>query len=113
MTNHIASYGWTLWCIIAGMALVTYINRAGLIVLSGRFLLPPAWQRALRFAPAAALSAIAVPDLFLHQGQVDLSLDNIRLFAGLIGLAVAVLTHSTTLAIALGMAVLHGLLYLA
>ena len=50
MTNHIASYGWTLWCIIAGMALVTYINRAGLIVLSGRFLLPPAWQRALRFA---------------------------------------------------------------
>lgn len=113
MSNHLAGYGWALWAIIAGMALVTYINRAGLIVLSGKFLLPPAWQRALRFAPAAALSAIAVPDLFLHQGQVDVSLDNVRLIAGMIGLAVAVLTHSTTLAIGLGMVVLHGLLYLA
>ena len=41
MTSHITDYGWTLWAIIAGMAVVTYINRAALLVLSDRFVLPP------------------------------------------------------------------------
>lgn len=113
MSNQIAGYGWALWGIILGTALVTYFNRAALFVVSDRFQLPPGWQRALRFAPAAALSAIAVPDLFLHQGQIVVSLDNIRLIAGLGGLMVAVLTHSSVLAITVGMAVLHALQRLA
>ncbi len=113
MTNHVAEYGWALWGIILGMAAVTYLNRAALFVVSDRFQLPPGWQRALRFAPAAALSAIAIPDLFLHQGQIDVSLDNIRLIAGLGGLMIAVLTHSSVLAITVGMLVLHGLQRLA
>ncbi len=113
MTDQVAGYGWALWGIILGMALVTYLNRAALFVVSDRFQLPPGWQRALRFAPAAALSAIAVPDLFLHQGQIVVSLDNVRLIAGLSGLMVAILTHSSVLAITVGMAVLHGLQRLA
>ena len=113
MTNHIADYGWTLWAIIAGMAVMTYVNRAALLVLSDRFVLPPAWQRALRYAPAAALSAIAVPDLFVHQGQIDVSFDNARLIAGLVGLGVALVQRSSVLAIVAGMVVLHGLQRLA
>lgn len=113
MTNHVAEYGWALWLIILGMALATYLNRAVLFIVSDRFSLPQGWQRALRFAPAAALSAIVIPDLFLHQGQIVVSLDNIRLIAGLGGLMVAILTHSSVLAITVGMVALHALQHLA
>ena len=91
------------------MAIVTYLNRAALFIISVRFQLPNGWQRALRFAPAAALCAIAIPDLFLHQGQIVVSLDKLRPIAGLSGLMVAILTHSSVLAITVGMAALHGL----
>ncbi len=102
--------GWTLWLVVAGMALVTILNRAGLLMLSGRFNLPPAVQAALRYAPAAALAAIAVPELFAGAaGQIDLSIHNIKLVAGLAGFAMAVLWRSTVLAIVGGMLVLHGL----
>ena len=109
MSNQIAAYGWTLWLIIAGMALVTLFNRAGLLLLAGRFTLPRVVRNALRYAPAAALSAIVVPDLAVHGGNFDLTLDNPRLYAGLAGFAVALLTRSSLLAIGVGMLVLFVL----
>ena len=102
------NYGWSLWLIIAGMAIGTIINRAALIMLAGRFDLPPAVQASLRFAPAAALAAIVVPELFVQHGQIDLSIHNLKLLAGLAGFAIAMLTRNTVLAIACGMAALHG-----
>ena len=102
--------GWTLWLVVAGMALVTIINRAGLLMLSGRFNLPPGLQASLRYAPAAALAAIAVPELFVGAaGQIDISIHNIKLIAGLAGFAIAMMWRSTVLAIIGGMLVLHGL----
>ena len=54
---------------------------------------------------------------FIFQGHNLLnalsSLDNVRLIAGLSGLMVAVLTHSSVLSITVGMAVLHALQRLA
>lgn len=102
--------GWYLWLVVAGMALVTIINRTGLLILSGRFNLPPGVQASLRYAPAAALAAIAMPELFVGAaGQIDISIHNIKLIAGLAGFAIAVLWRSTVLAIVGGMLVLHGL----
>jgi branched-subunit amino acid transport protein len=101
--------GWYLWLVIAGMALITIINRAGMILLAGKFDLPPALRSALRFAPPAALAAIAVPDLFLIAGQLSFAWNNPRLLAGVIGFALAVMTRSTMLAIIGGMIALHGL----
>jgi branched-subunit amino acid transport protein len=112
MSNQIASYGWGLWGIIAGMAVVTYCNRAGLLLLSERFVLPPAWQAALRYAPASALAAIVVPDLLAPDGTLDLSLENARLIAGLVGLGVTVLMRSTFAGIVGGMLALHTMLWL-
>jgi branched-subunit amino acid transport protein len=109
VTSQIGSYGWTLWLIIAGMAFVTIMNRAGFILLSGKFSLPAAVQRALKYAPAGALAAIAVPDIFMSHGQIDVSLDNVRLIAGLFGFAIAVLARSTMPAIIGGMLALHAL----
>lgn len=107
--NHVDSYGWTLWLIIIGMAAVTILNRAGFILLSGKFSLPPKVQRALKYAPAAALAAIAMPDIFMSHGHVDISLDNVRLIAGLFGFAIAVFARSTLPAIIGGMLALHAL----
>ena len=101
--------GWAIWLVIAGMAVGTIVNRAGLIMLAGRFDLPPAVQAALRFAPAAALAAIVVPEVFVQHGQIDLSLHNVKLLAGLAGFAIAMLTRNTILSIAAGMLALHGM----
>ena len=63
--------GWAIWLVIAGMAVGTIVNRAGLIMLAGRFDLPPSVQASLRFAPAAALAAmkphLLCLNLNLHQ----------------------------------------------
>ena len=109
MTNQVASYGWTLWLVIGGMAVVTYANRAGLLILSERFSLPAGLQRALKFAPASALAAIVVPDLLTHQGQINLTIDNLHLYAGMVGYATALLMRSTLPGIVAGMLALHGL----
>ena len=112
MSSQVSAYGWGLWGIIAGMALVTYLNRAALLVLSERFVLPPSWQSALKYAPASALAAIAVPDLLAPAGTLDLSLDNVRLCAGLAGVAVTVLMRSTLAGIVGGMLALHAMLWI-
>jgi len=107
--SQVDSYGWTLWLIIGGMAFVTILNRAGFILLSGKFTLPPRVQRALKYAPAGALAAIAVPDIFMSQGHIDVSFENVRLIAGLFSFSIAVLARSTLPAIIGGMLALHAL----
>ncbi len=112
MTSQVESYGWGLWVIIVGMALVTYFNRAGFLLLSERFMLPPAWQAALKYSPASALAAIVVPDLLAPGGALDLSLGNLRLFAGLFALAATLLLRSTLAGVIAGMLTLHALQWL-
>lgn len=76
-----------VWISIAGLMLITFLTRAGLIIWSREFVLPRRLQRALRFAPMAAIVAIIVPSVLFSQGQIDLSLTNPRLpaiFAGFV-----------------------------
>ena len=63
---------WTLWLtfILIGL-LATTLPRASFIVLGERASLPDVLLKALRYAPAAALAAIVVPDLVLVGGAVD------------------------------------------
>jgi branched-subunit amino acid transport protein len=100
---------WQLWLLIVCMGLVTIANRAGLMLLSNRFSMPETVQRALRFAPAAALAAIALPDLLVNQGAVDVSFSNVRLLAGVVALIAALATRSTIACLLAGMLALHGL----
>ena len=94
MSGQVATYRNELWLMIAGMAAVTFMSRAGLLLLSNRYALPVSVQRALKFAPASALAAIVAPDLLMLDGQVAWSLDNVRLYAGLCGFAAVVLTRN-------------------
>ncbi len=93
----------TLWLIILGMGIVTFGIRLVPIVLLGRIEIPLVVQQALRFVPPAVLTAIVVPELLYHGNQIDLSLTNLRLLAGLIAIVVAWRTKNALLTIGVGM----------
>lgn len=60
-----------LWAAFVLLALTTLLTRGSFIVIGERGRLPAVLLRALRYAPAAALSALIVPDLLLVQGAVQ------------------------------------------
>ena len=92
-----------LWLIVIGMGLVTYGIRLTPIVLLGRIEIPLIMQRALRFVPPAVLTAIVVPELLYRDSQIDVSLTNVRLLAGLIAIVVAWRTKNALITIGAGM----------
>ena len=91
------------WLIIIAMGVVTFGIRLLPIVLLGRIEIPVVVQRALRFVPPAVLSAIIAPELLMSGGQIDLSLGNARLIAGVLATVVAWRTKNVLLTIAVGM----------
>jgi len=60
-------------------------------------------QKALHYVPPAVLSAIIFPELFLHNGVLNISLDNTRLLAGLVAIVVAWFSKNTLITIIAGM----------
>ena len=92
-----------LWLIIIGMGFVTFGIRLVPIVLLGRIEIPLMMQRALRFVPPAVLTAIIVPELLYRDNQIDVSLTNVRLLAGLIAIVVAWRTKNALITIGAGM----------
>ena len=92
-----------LWLTIIAMGLVTFAIRLSLIALLGRFEMPPLISRGLRFVPPAVLSAIALPELLQPGGQLNLSLGNARLLAGLIAVLMAWRTRNVLLTVGVGM----------
>jgi branched chain amino acid efflux pump len=94
---------------LAVAGLVTFAIRLSFIALLGRVEVPPLLTRALRFVPAAVLSAIIVPELVMRHGAPDLSPLNPRLLAGLLAALVAWRTRSVVITIAAGMLALWAL----
>lgn len=97
----------TLWLIILGMALLTFYQRASFLLLPERVQLPPLLVRALRYVPAAVLTAIWAPELLLQNGVPIVALGNERLLAGLVAIAVAWRWRVTFGTILAGLAALH------
>jgi branched-subunit amino acid transport protein len=91
------------WSLIAGTAIVVYLTRALFVVPGSRLRLPPLAERILRYAPAAALMAIIVPDLALAHGALVLSPDNPRLVGGVAAFVIAATTRNIMLTIVGGM----------
>ena len=90
------------------MGVITYAIRLVPIWLLERTTITAGWRQALRFVPAAVLSAIILPELFMPGGVLDVSLGNGRLLAGLAAILVAWRTQNILWALAVGM----GLLWL-
>lgn len=97
----------SLWLIFVLIGLATTLPRASFIVLGNRVQLPPVLQRALRYAPAAALAAIVAPDLLVVNSSVDVI--NAKLGGGIAAVAAALLSRNPWLPFIVGMAVLLGL----
>ena len=94
----------SLWLIFLLIGLATTLPRASFIVLGNRVSLPTNLQRALRYAPAAALAAIVVPDLLVVQDQINPL--NAKLGGGIAAVITALSTRNPWAPFIAGMAVL-------
>ena len=97
----------TIALTILGMALVTYALRASFLLLPPGIETPALLKRALRFVPAAILTAIWAPELLLKDQVPYLSYQNEKLLAGVVAIAVAWRWRMTSVTIAAGLAALH------
>jgi branched-subunit amino acid transport protein len=97
---------WAL--VLVGMVVVTYGIRLSFLVFGHRLTFPGWLERALRYVPAAVLTALVVPMALAPQGAVDLSLHNAYLPGTVAAVAVALISRQTLAAI-LGGFVVYGL----
>ena len=97
----------TLWLIIFGMTAATFAQRASFLLMPERVQLPEWLRRSLRYVPAAVLTAIWAPELVLQKGVLMLALENERLLAGVVAIAVAWRWRMTVPTILAGLAALH------
>lgn len=93
-----------LWLTLFAIGSTTILTRGSFVLGGEGARLPPALQRALRYAPAAALSALIVPDLLLDAGEFDPA--NPKLAAGIVVALVAVRSRNPWLPFLAGMGVL-------
>src|SRR5215210_4674215 len=95
-----------LWVVIVGAAAVTFVLRVSFVALLGRTEMPLFVERALRFVPAAVLTAFVIPLLIYDNGAMQVSLGNERLLAGLMAALIAWRTRSVLFTLGVGMATL-------
>lgn len=86
-----ANLGWVL----AGMVVVTYGIRLSFLVFGHGLSFPHWMERALRYVPAAVLTAIIVPMALAPQGSVDVSWHNAYLPGAVVAGVVAMLSRHT------------------
>ena len=92
-----------IWLVMLFGGLITFGMRFSFIYLFGKLHVPETLRKALHYVPPAVLSAIIFPELFLHEGQLNLAINNYRLLAGLFAILVAYLTKNTLVTIIAGM----------
>jgi branched-subunit amino acid transport protein len=91
---------------MAGAGVVTFGLRLSFIALLGRVEIPPFLSKALRFVPAAVLTAVVIPLLFYVDGALEVSLGNARLLAGLAAALIAWRTRNVIFTLGGGMVTL-------
>jgi branched-subunit amino acid transport protein len=99
-----ATDGWTL-VVIAGLAAVTVLTRCFFFILDRPWHLPAWADRALQYAPVAALAGVVVPEVVMVNGHLASTWQDARVFAALAGVAVYFWRKSVLLTLILGMAV--------
>jgi branched chain amino acid efflux pump len=95
---------WTL-AVIAGLAGVTVLTRCFFFILDRPWSLPGWAERALQYAPVAALAAVIAPEVVMSSGHLVASWQDARLFAALAGTLLYFWRSSVLLTMLGGMAV--------
>jgi branched chain amino acid efflux pump len=88
----------TLWATLLGMAVVTFALRASFLLLPPGTETPALLRRALRYVPAAVLTAIWAPEVLVQNEQLP---------AGVVAVAVAWRWRMTFATIIAGLLALH------
>lgn len=95
---------WTLG-VILGLAGVTVLTRCFFFILDRPWSLPSWAQRALHYAPVAALAAVVAPEVVMANGQLVSTWQDARLFAAAAGAALFFWRRSVLVTLIGGMAV--------
>lgn len=93
------------------LTVCSVLTRAGYMVFGDYLPLPDGVRRALRYAPAAALTAILVPDLMPWKPDTGPAFD-LRLVAAIVSILVFLRFRSAVLVIVVGMVSLWSLRWL-
>lgn len=101
----------TLWTVIIGLGLGSYMLRFTFIGLVGKRQMPPWMLRHLRYTAVAILPALIAPKV-LWPDATGGDPDPARLAAAAITLAVGLWTRNVLAAISAGAVTLYALLYL-
>jgi branched chain amino acid efflux pump len=78
-----------VWLVIGGMALVTYLTRAPLLLVLARRPLPPRVALWLRLIPLAVLPALALPLILVERGRLVASFGHPPLWGAVVVVALA------------------------
>lgn len=102
-----------IWLTILGMTLVTVVTRALFLIGGERTVLPERVRRGLRYAPAAALIAVVLPDVLVTPSGVSFALANHDFYAAVAGLGWFMWRRSMLGTIVVGMLVYTALRLIA
>ncbi|WP_345811618.1 AzlD domain-containing protein [Paraburkholderia sp. PREW-6R] len=94
-----------IWLAIFGMTIVTTLTRAMFLIGGERTVLPPRVQRMLRYAPAAALAAVVLPDVLATPEGLSFAPSNHEFYATLSALAWFLWRRTMLGTIVVGMAI--------
>jgi branched-subunit amino acid transport protein len=95
-----------LWVVIFVVGALNYLSRLSFIAFFARRSVPPLLARALRYVPAAMMTALIVPMILPGPPTVVPVLPTPKMLAALAAFAVAWYTHSTLKTLIAGMAAL-------
>ncbi len=98
------SLSWTLWIVILAVGALNFLSRASFIAVFARWPMPSFLARALRYVPAAMLTAIVVPPILLVGVEpLEAALVTPKPIAGVVATLVAWRTRSVSATIVGGM----------
>jgi branched-subunit amino acid transport protein len=92
-----------VWAVIFFSGLVTYLARLLPLLLLTNASLPAGFALWLKYVPACVFGAMIFSEIFVRDGYLNLSWDNIYLISSIGVLAVAYKTKSLPLSIASGL----------
>ena len=95
---------WEIWLTIGALAVATAATRSSFWLVGHHITIPKRVQEMLRYAPACALAAIIAPDLLLSgSGQLQATLSNPRLVAGVAAIVFYLVRRNMLQTIVFGM----------
>jgi branched-subunit amino acid transport protein len=98
-----------LWVVILAVGLLNYLSRLSFIAVFARRTMPPLLARALKYVPAAMLTALIVPMIAADPAAGHATAFNPRIAAAVIAGVVAFHTRSSLWTMGTGMAALWAL----